>query len=303
MESLLDMSGMKDRFTTSKAFAAASALAALAPSAALAATNGQPQPGQLGLAAPATSKMADIVWFHNSLLLPIITVITLFVLALLIYVCWRFSEGRNPTPTRTTHHAGLEVAWTLIPCLILVVIAIPSFRILKDQLTMPAQADVTLKVTGKQWLWEWEYAKDSGGFTFTQLMLDDQQLNEAVSAGRLRPDEAPRLLAVDNEAVVPVGKVVRLQVTAGDVIHKFALPAFGLKLDAIPGRLNETWFKAEQEGIFYGQCSHVCGERHAFMPIAIRVVSQERYAQWLEEAKRLYARSDAAPSRIAAAAP
>lgn len=275
------------------------AAAALVAPAAFAAPNGPD--GQLGLTAPATSKMADIVWFHDALLLPIITAISLFVLALLIYVCWRFAEGRNPNPSRTTHNAALEVAWTLIPCLILVVIAIPSFRILKDQLTMPAQADITLKVTGKQWLWEWEYARDSGGFSFVQLMLDDRQRAEAISAGRLRADEAPRLLAVDNEVVIPVNKTVRLQVTAGDVIHKFALPAFGLKLDAIPGRLNETWFKPTQEGLYYGQCSFVCGQNHAFMPVAIRVVSQERYNAWLEEAKRRFAATEPGPTRVAAA--
>ncbi len=210
------------------------AASALAPVGALAAANGQPQPGQMGLSAPATTKMAEMIWFHDQLLLPIITGISVFVLALLIYVCWRFRESANPVPSKTTHNAGLEVAWTLIPCLILVVIAIPSFRILKDQLTMPPQADVTLKITGKQWLWDWEYARDSGGFTFSQLMLDDAGRAEAVQSGRLRADEAPRLLAVDNEAVVPVNKVIRLQVTAGDVIHKFALPAFGSSSTPFP---------------------------------------------------------------------
>lgn len=278
----------------------AAVAAITSPLAAVAAPDGPN--GQLGLSPPATSKMADIVWFHNDLLLPLITVICIFVLALLVYVCWRFAEKKNPTPSNTTHHTGLEIAWTLIPCLILVVIAIPSFRILKDQLTMPEKADVTLKITGKQWLWEWEYAKDSGGFSFVSLMLDDKQREEAVRAGR-PANEVPRLLAVDNEAVVPVGKVVRLQVTAADVIHKFALPAFGLKLDAIPGRLNETWFKADKEGLYYGQCSFICGQNHAFMPIAIRVVSQERYAAWLEDAKKRFA---AAPqptqTRVAAVA-
>lgn len=283
---------------------AASVLAALTtllwPALAAAAPNGQPQPGQMNLPAPATSKMADIVWFHN-ILLVLITAICLFVLALLVYVCWRFAASRNPTPSKVTHHTGLEVAWTMIPVLILAVIAVPSFRILKDQLTIPP-SDVTVKVTGKQWYWTWEYPKDAGGFTFDSFMLDDQQRLEAVNSGRLKPEEAPRLLAVDNEAVVPVGKVVRLQVTAADVIHQFTIPAFGIKLLAVPGRLNETWFKADKEGIFYGQCQFVCGERHAFMPAAIRVVSQERYAAWLQEAKQRFATHPAAaPTRVAAA--
>jgi cytochrome c oxidase subunit 2 len=273
-------------------------LATAGTTALIAAPNGQPQPGQMNLPAPATTKMADIVWFHNWLIV-LITLISLFVLALLIYVCFRFREGANPTPSKLTHHTGLEIAWTLIPVLILAVVAVPSFRILKDQLTIPA-SDITIKVTGKQWFWTWDYPKDAGGFSFDSLMLDDKQRLEAVNSGRLKAEEAPRLLAVDNEAVVPVGKVIRLQVTAADVIHKFALPAFGLKLDAIPGRLNETWFKAEKEGLYYGQCSFICGQNHAFMPLAIRVVSQERYNAWLEESKKKFAAVDSAPTRVAA---
>lgn len=268
------------------------------PGVALAAPNGQPQPAQMNLSAPATSKMADIVWFHNWLLV-LITVISVFVLALLVYVCWRFSAAKNPVPSKITHHAGLEVAWTVIPVLILVVVAIPSFRILRDQLVIPP-SDITLKITGKQWYWSWEYPKDNGGFGFDQLMLDDKARLELINSGKAKADEVPRLLGVDNEAVVPVGKTVRLQVTAADVIHKFAMPAFGLKLDAIPGRLNETWFKAEQEGLFFGQCSFICGQNHAYMPIAIRVVSQERYAVWLAESQKKFAKLDGAPTRVAA---
>lgn len=268
------------------------------PGIAAAAPNGQPQPAQMNLSAPATTKMADIVWFHNWLLV-LITAISLFVLALLIYVCWRFSAAKNPTPSKLTHHTGLEVAWTLIPVLILVVVAIPSFRILKDQLTIPP-SDITLKITGKQWYWSWEYPKDNGGFGFDQLMLDDKARLELINSGKAKADDVPRLLGVDNEAVVPVGKTIRLQVTAADVIHKFAMPAFGLKLDAIPGRLNETWFKAEQEGLFFGQCSFICGQNHAYMPIAIRVVSQERYAAWLTESQKKFAARDGAPTRVVA---
>jgi cytochrome c oxidase subunit 2 len=265
-----------------------------------AAPNGQPQPWQMNLPDPSTSKMADIVWFHNGLIV-LITAISLFVLALLIYVCVKYRASANPTPSKTTHNAALEVAWTIIPVLILVVIAIPSFRILRDQLVIPP-SDITIKVTGKQWYWSWDYPRDNGGFTFDSLMLDDQQRMEAAASGRGPIEELPRLLAVDNEAVVPVGKVVRLQVTAADVIHKFALPAFGLKLDAIPGRLNETWFKADKEGIYYGQCSFICGQNHAFMPIAIRVVSEERYTAWLADAQRRFARNGQDATRVAATA-
>lgn len=272
--------------------------ASLMPALAVAAPNGQPQPGQMNLSAPATTKMADIVWFHDWLLV-LITLISVFVLALLVYVCWRFAEAKNPVPSKLTHHTGLEVAWTIIPVLILVVVAIPSFRILRDQLVIPP-SDITLKVTGKQWYWSWEYPKDAGGFGFDSLMLDDKQRLELVNSGRAKPEEVPRLLGVDNEAVVPVGKVVRLQVTAADVIHKFAMPAFGLKLDAIPGRLNETWFKAEKEGLYFGQCSFICGQNHAYMPIAIRVVSQERYAAWISESQKKFAAADGAPTRVAA---
>ncbi len=264
---------------------------------ALATPNGQPQPAQMNLPAPATNKMADIVWFHNWLLV-LITAISVFVLVLLVYACWRFSAKRNPVPSKLTHHTGLEVAWTIIPVLILVVVAIPSFRILRDQLVLPP-ADVTIKVTGKQWYWSWEYPKDGGAFGFDALMLDDKQRLELVNSGKAKPDEVPRLLGVDNEALVPVGKIVRLQVTAADVIHKFALPAFGLKIDAIPGRLNETWFKAETEGLYFGQCSFICGQNHAYMPIAIRVVSQERYAAWLVESQKKFAAVDGAPTRVA----
>lgn len=292
------MRGRQNSVTNRAAAALAAVTTALFSGTAFGAPNGAP--GQMNLSAPASNKMAEIVWFHNYLLI-LITAISLFVLALLLYACWRYAEKRNPVPSRLTHHAGLEVAWTIIPVLILVVIAIPSFRILRDQLVIPP-SDVTLKITGKQWFWTWEYPKDGGGFTFDQIMLDDKQRLELINSGKAQAQDVPRLLAVDNEAVIPVNKVVRLQVTAGDVIHKFAMPAFGLKLDAIPGRLNELWFKAEREGVFYGQCSHVCGENHAFMPIAIRVVSEERYAAWLAEAQKRFASRDGATTKVAAAA-
>jgi cytochrome c oxidase subunit 2 len=276
--------------------ASAAALAAFSPAVA-SAQNGMPLPWQMDLQPSNSEVMTYIHWFHDWVNI-LIFLITLFVLALLVYVVFRFNEKSNPTPSKTTHHALLEVAWTIIPVLILVVIAIPSFRLLKLQLEVP-QADLTVKVTGKQWYWSYEYPQDAGGFGFDSLMLDETQRAEAITTKKIAESEAPRLLAVDNEAVVPVGKIVRLQVTGADVIHKFALPAFGLKIDAIPGRLNETWFKADREGIFYGQCSFICGQNHAFMPIAIRVVSQERYTAWLAESKQKFANAADAAGKVA----
>jgi cytochrome c oxidase subunit II len=237
---------------------------------------GGPLPGQMGMQ-PAQSPIAhEMVFFHNSILLPIIIGISLFVLALLIYVMVRFNEKANPVPSRTTHHAVLEVAWTIVPVLILVVMAVPSFRLLTHQLVIP-KADMTVKVTGKQWYWSYEYPKDEGGgFGFDSILKDEKDM---------KPGDL-RLLAVDNEAVVPVGKIVRLQVTAADVIHSFIIQSFGTRIDAVPGRLNETWFKAEKEGVYYGQCSKLCGKDHAYMPIVFRVVSPENYAAWLSDKKK-----------------
>jgi cytochrome c oxidase subunit 2 len=223
----------------------------------------------------------------------VIGLITLFVLALLIIVIVKFNEKANPTPSKTTHHVGLEIAWTLIPALILVGIAIPSFRLLKMQVELP-KADITVKAVGHQWYWSYEYPKDQGGgFAFDSYMLSRE---DAEKAGQ------PALLAVDNELVLPVGKNIVVQVIGQDVIHNFALAAFGVRMDAVPGRLNQTWFKAEREGIFYGQCSRLCGSNHAFMPIAVRIVSEEKYAQFLEEAKKKFASSEADTLKIASAA-
>lgn len=262
------------------------------------AATGMPSPWQLNLQNPVTEVAVYINWFHDWLNV-IIFIISIFVLGLLVYVAWRFNEKANPVPSKTTHNALLEVAWTVIPVLILVVIAIPSFRLLKLQLDLP-QADVTVKVTGKQWYWSYEYPQDAGAFTFDSIMLDETQRAEAIRTNKIAAAEAPKLLAVDNEAVVPVGKVVRVQVTAADVIHKFTVPSFGVKIDAIPGRLNETWFKADREGIYYGQCSFICGQNHAYMPIAFRVVSAERYAAWLAESKQKYANATDAAGKVAA---
>ncbi len=232
---------------------------------------GQPAPWEYTLQESATPVMDFIITFHNWLLATI-TIITLFVLALLIIVVVKFNAKSNPVPSKTTHNTLIEVAWTLIPVLILVAIAVPSFRLLFLQLDTP-KADLTVKVTGKQWYWSYSYP-DHGKFEFDSLLVQDKK---------------PRLLGVDNEMVVPVNKVVRIQTTGADVIHAFAMPAFGIKIDSIPGRLNETWFKATKTGMFYGQCSELCGKDHAFMPIAIRVVSDQEFATWVEGAKKKFA--------------
>jgi cytochrome c oxidase subunit II len=251
---------------------------------------GHAVPGQMGFQRGTTEIAHDIHWFHDWLLLPITTIICLFVLGLLVWVVLKFNEKAHPVPSRTTHNSLLEVAWTIVPVLILVVIAIPSFRLLTKQLVLP-DADMTLKVTGKQWYWTYEYPQDQGGgFSFDSLLKPDSDL---------KPGDI-RLLAVDNEAVVPIGKTVRVQVTAADVIHSFVVQSFGARMDAVPGRLNETWFKAEKEGVYYGQCSKICGKDHAFMPIAFRVVSEQDYAAWLADAKKKFA-SNSAPVAVAAA--
>ena len=247
---------------------------------------GQPTPGGIGLQQSATPIMEYLTWFHDVLLLPIITVISIFVGGLLIYCMWAFSETRNPVPSKTTHNTTIEVVWTVVPVLILIVIAIPSFRLLYQEQTLPRDA-ITIKATGKQWFWSYEYV-DHGKFTFDQIMLNDKDIADRVAKGEQRAN-MPRLLAVDNEVVVPVGQNVRVQVTAADVLHAFAVPGFGVKIDAVPGRLNETWFRATREGIFYGQCSELCGKDHAFMPLAIRVVSEQTFTQWVDQAKKRFA--------------
>ena len=250
---------------------AAAGVSLLAGGAALAEEVGQPSPWELNLQASASPVMDSIMQFHDWLLV-IISVITLFVLALLITVVVKFNARANPVPSRTTHNTLIEVAWTLIPVLILVGIAVPSFRLLFEELDIP-KADLTIKATGKQWYWSYAYP-DNGKFEFDSLIAEDKK---------------PRLLGVDNELVVPVNKVVRVQVTGADVIHSFGVPAFGIKIDAIPGRLNETWFKATKTGMFYGQCSELCGRDHAFMPIAVRVVSDQDFAAWVKSAKKKFA--------------
>jgi cytochrome c oxidase subunit 2 len=266
-------------FRISAAIALASSV--IAGAARAEAIIGAPQPGQIGFLPANSGIQADIEWFHNVLLLPVCLGISLLVLALLAYVVYRFNDRSNPTPSRTTHNAPLEIAWTLAPALILVVIAVPSFRLLAEQLIIPAP-DMTLKVTGIQWHWNYGYPKDQGGFAFDSLIKEDKDL---------KPGDI-RLLSVDNAAYVPVGKIVEVDITSQDVIHSFSMPSFGVKLDAVPGRLNKTWFKADHEGVFYGQCSNICGIDHAYMPIEVHVVSQDAYQAWLAEAKKQFARAD-----------
>ncbi len=250
---------------------------------------GQPSPWQIGLQQSASPVMDNIIWFHDFLLY-IITGIAGFVLVLLVVVMVRFNARSNPIPSRTTHNTLIEIAWTLIPIVILMFIAVPSFKLLFLQLNVPP-ADLTVKATGKQWYWSYSYP-DNGQFEFDSLMLKEGE----------RKEGQPRLLAVDNEMVVPVNKTVRVITTGSDVIHSFAVPSFGIKIDAVPGRINETWFTATREGVYYGQCSELCGKDHAFMPIAVRAVSEQAFSAWVEEAKKKYARDEAPPATTVAAA-
>jgi cytochrome c oxidase subunit 2 len=249
------------------------------------AKEGQPAPWQIGFQPANTPIMEQITSFH-AYVTAIITVIALFVLGLLVYVMSRFNEKRNPDPSRTTHNTALEIAWTVLPVLILVAIAIPSFRLLFAQYDLP-KADLTITATGSQWYWTYEYPDE--GISFDSIIVPDADL---------KPGQ-PRLLTVDREVVVPVNKNVIVHVKSNDVIHDWAMPSFGIKLDAVPGRLQTTWFRAEHEGMFYGQCSELCGRNHAFMPIAVHVVSEAEYADWLAKTKAAAARDDA--NQVAAA--
>jgi cytochrome c oxidase subunit II len=249
---------------------------------------GQPTPWQMDLQDSASPVMADVAGFHFFLLW-VIAAISAFVLALLLIVIVRFNARANPTPSRTTHNTPIEILWTIVPVIILAVIAVPSFRLLFVQLEVPTP-DLTVKVTGKQWFWSYSYPDSM--FEFDSLMVQEKDLKP----GQLR------LLAVDNEMVVPVNKVVHVLVTGADVIHSFTVPSFGIRMDAIPGRINETWFKATSEGVFYGQCSELCGKDHAFMPIAVRVVNQGDFNTWINGAKQKYANDDSAAHNALAAA-
>jgi cytochrome c oxidase subunit 2 len=248
---------------------------------------GHPVPWQMDLQDSATPVMQDVAGFHTFLLW-VIAVISAFVLVLLLICIVRYNARANPSPSRTTHNTPIEILWTIVPVIILAVIAVPSFRLLFVQLEVP-KPDLTVKVTGKQWFWSYGYPDSK--FEFDSLMVQEKDL---------KPGQM-RLLAVDNEMVVPVNKVVHVLVTGADVIHSFAVPSFGVRMDAVPGRLNETWFKATTEGVFYGQCSELCGKDHAFMPIAVRVVNESDFNNWLNGAKQKYAiDNDGAHNAVAA---
>ncbi len=240
-------------------------------SAALAA---QPEPWQWTFQPAATPVMENVTQFNNFLLY-VVTIITLFVFGLMGYTMWRFRASANPTPSKTSHNTLIEVVWTIIPIVILVVIAVPSFRLLSHVRAIP-EAGITVKAVGYQWYWGYEYP-DHGDFAFDSLMLEDGERGAQ-----------PRLLATDTALVVPVDTNVRLLVTAADVIHSWAMPSFGVKMDAVPGKINEVWFRVNKTGTYYGQCSELCGIRHAFMPIRVEVVSQKKFKAWLKEAQREY---------------
>jgi cytochrome c oxidase subunit II len=250
---------------------------------------GQPVPWQMDLQDAATPVMEQIATFHYYLLW-VIGAISAFVLVLLLIVIVRFNARTNPTPSRTTHYTPIEILWTIVPVVILAAIAVPSFRLLFVELDVPTP-DLTIKATGKQWFWSYSYP-DNGNFEFDSIMVQEKDL---------KPGQ-PRLLTADNEMVVPVNKVVHVLVTGADVIHSFTVPSFGIRIDAVPGRINETWFKATVEGMFYGQCSELCGKDHSFMPIAVRVVSDSDFMAWVASAKQKYATDGVVPKNTFAAA-
>ncbi|MEL6217283.1 MAG: cytochrome c oxidase subunit II [Pseudomonadota bacterium] len=234
---------------------------------------GKPVPAGTGFQRPVTEQMADLVWLDDMLLV-IITLITLFVTGLLLYTVWKFDARKNPTPARFTHNATIEVIWTAVPVVILVIIAIPSLRLLDKQMTIP-ETELTIKAIGNQWYWDYEYP--DSGVELSAVMLERDELEEY----GYEPDEY--LLATDTRVVVPVNTNVHLLVTAGDVIHNWAMPSFGIKTDAIPGRVNEAWFNVTETGTFFGQCSELCGMQHAYMPIVVEVVTREEFDAWIAE--------------------
>jgi cytochrome c oxidase subunit 2 len=249
----------------------------------------KPEPWAIWHQEAGSAEMRWIEWFDLYTLWFIVPIV-IFVLILLIYVVVKFRAKANPNPSKTSHHTPIEIIWTLGPVLILVALAIPSFQLLTHQLTPPANPDLTVKAVGYQWYWGYEY-QDESELSYESVLIGREKYSDPDAAkeeraeyGKEDEEKYPYLLAVDNELVVPVNKTIRVLVTAADVIHDFALPAFGLKIDAVPGRTNETWFRAEKEGLYYGQCSELCGKDHAFMPIAIRVVSEEQFAEWQKAA-------------------
>ena len=260
----------------------ASASAAAATFACATAHAAQPEPWQMRFQPAATDIMAQTTWFEVYTLWFIVP-ITLLVLVLLAWCILKFRASVNPTPSRTSHNTVIEIIWTVGPVVILLLLAIPSFQLLTAQYTPPEEAKLTLKATGNQWNWDYEYQIEEP-LSFNSAMLPDTP-EDRKAAGKEDKAMYPRLLTVDNEVVVPVNAMVRVLVTASDVIHAFAMPAFGVKIDAVPGRINEIWFKANKEGLYYGQCSELCGKDHAFMPIAIRVVNDAQYNSWLTAAR------------------
>jgi cytochrome c oxidase subunit 2 len=246
----------------------------------------QPEPWGIGMQ-PAASEVASDIRILWDIVFAIILAVCLLVLVLLVYIVWRFNAKKNPRPSTTSHNTLLEVAWTAIPAIIVAAIAVPSIKLLYF-MDRAQDAEMTLKVTGYQWFWGYEYP-DHGGFTFDAVMLASDKL----------PPGAPRLLETDNRIVIPVNTTVRVLVTSQDVIHAWALPAFGVKVDSVPGRINETWINADKEGVYYGQCSELCGVNHAFMPIAVEVVSKDRFAAWVKEAQQKFARADGSPIKVA----
>ena len=255
---------------------------------------GQPHPWQINLQEALSPIEAQIHWFSNYTLWFIVP-ITIFVAGLLVYASWKFAEKRNPVASRTSHNTTIEVVWTVAPVIILLFLAIPSFQLLTAQYNPPSEPELTVKATGYQWYWGYEYQPTDASpqaqaqpvsfdsYPLAQL-TDSLADQDAAAAAKGDIKVYPRLLAVDNELVVPVDTVIRIISTSADVIHSFALPSMGVKVDAVPGRLNEYWMEPLKEGIFYGQCSELCGQNHANMPIALRVVSKEQFATWYQAA-------------------
>lgn len=275
---------MGNGFSAAGKFLTAAILVLISTGSDALAAAGHPEPWQINFQDAVTPIARQIHEFHYFLLI-ITGLITLFVTGLLVYVMIRFSEKANPKPSKFTHNTGIEVAWTIIPVLILIMITIPSFRLLFAQYDFP-KADLTIKAIGNQWYWTYEYP-DHGDMTFDAIMLEDDEL---------KPGQ-PRLLATDNEVVVPVNKNVHVLITASDVIHNWTVPSFGVKVDAVPGRLIKTWFRAEKTGVYYGQCSELCGQKHAFMPITVRVVTDSEFTAWVEKAKKEFASALPVPGK------
>ncbi|MDH4745454.1 cytochrome c oxidase subunit II [Sphingomonas sp. CBMAI 2297] len=255
---------------------------------------GQPTADAITLQEQVTPNGREAHRFHNYILLPLITAISIFVLLLLVWVIFRYRRAANPTPSRTAHNTTIEIIWTLVPVLILVAIAVPSISLLAAQFKPAPKDAITLKAIGNQWFWSYEYP-DNGGIQLTANMLKEQ--SQVPAGTRYRTDaDGPRLLATDQRVVLPVGVPIRLITTAQDVIHSWAVPAFWIKLDAVPGKLNETSFTIDKPGLYFGQCSELCGARHAYMPIAVEAVSPAEFAQWVKS------KGGTMPAEVAAAA-